>query len=90
VLHEAMQAGVHVIACNRGAIPEMLANGAGLVFSSETIVNSAAEHIKRFSRDLAALAIAQNLSFQQARRIRASSALELETLLSCMSGAVSE
>jgi len=31
VIHEAIRSGAHVIACERGAIPDILSNGAGLV-----------------------------------------------------------
>jgi glycosyltransferase involved in cell wall biosynthesis len=88
VLYEAMQAGVHAIACDRGAIREMLTNGAGLVFSSDSIVSSAAEHIRKFSRDRTALARAQTLSLQQVQRIRASAVVQLEDLLCCMAGKI--
>jgi glycosyltransferase involved in cell wall biosynthesis len=81
VIYEAMRCAVHVIACNRGAIPEMLANGAGLVFESDSIVEQAAMHISRFSADRMALARAQNSSLQQAQRIKESSKLQLENLL---------
>lgn len=84
VILEAMEASAHVIACDRGAISEMLANGSGLTFSSHEIVNSAAEHIKQFNRDRAALAIAQDLSLHQSTRIREAAALALESLLNSM------
>src|ERR1039457_2359448 len=42
VVHEAIRSGVHVIACARGAIPELLSNGAGMVFDQGSFVSSAA------------------------------------------------
>jgi glycosyltransferase involved in cell wall biosynthesis len=87
VVYEAMRQGVHVIACDRGAIAEMLRNGAGLVFSNEKIVESAAEQIARFSEDRPALRSARLLSAQQAERIRTSGRSELESLAARMQGA---
>jgi exopolysaccharide biosynthesis operon protein EpsL len=87
VVYEAMRQGVHVIACDRGAIAEMLHNGAGLVFSSENIVESATAQIARFSDDRAALRSARLLSAQQAERIRTSGRSALESLAASMQGA---
>ena len=68
VIYEAMRQGVHVIACDRGSIAEMLRNGAGLAFTREHIVESAAAHIAKFNGDRHALAAAKRNSMQQAQR----------------------
>jgi glycosyltransferase involved in cell wall biosynthesis len=86
VVFEALRSGVHVIACNRGAIPEMLDNGAGLVFARDDLVEAAAAEIEKFSRQRAALARAQELSLEQAKRIRTAAAGELERVMSLMQG----
>lgn len=86
VVYEAMRSAVHVIACDRGAIAEMLANGAGLVFARDAVVEAAAAHIAKFSRDRSALVRAQELSYQQARRIRSAARVELENLTCFMQG----
>jgi glycosyltransferase involved in cell wall biosynthesis len=86
VIYEALRRGVHVIACDRGAIAEMLREGAGLVFPRETMVEAAAHHIENFSQDRRALFSARSLSMQQAERIRSTSKTSLENLVSCMRG----
>jgi glycosyltransferase involved in cell wall biosynthesis len=87
VIYEAMRRAVHVIACDRGAISEMLDNGAGLVVTLDDVVESAVMHISKFASDRSALTHAQQLSLQQARRIRSSSGVQLDCLLSYMQGA---
>jgi glycosyltransferase involved in cell wall biosynthesis len=84
VVYEAMRSGVFVIACDRGAISEMLRNGAGLTFAAETIVESAGQQIAKLSVDRRALRSAQQMSLQQAQRIRSSGRQELEKLVICM------
>jgi glycosyltransferase involved in cell wall biosynthesis len=86
VIYEAMRQGVHVIACDRGSIAEMLRNGAGLAFSSERIVESAAAQIAKFNDDRHALLAAKRMSMQQAQRVRCASKLALENLLAWMQG----
>jgi glycosyltransferase involved in cell wall biosynthesis len=86
VIYEAMRQGVHVIACDRGAIAEMLCNGAGLAFSREHIVEAAAAHIAKFNEDRHALAAAKRMSMQQAERVGCASKVALENLLACMQG----
>jgi glycosyltransferase involved in cell wall biosynthesis len=86
VIYEAMRQGVHVIACDRGAIAEMLSNGAGLAFSREQMVESAAAHIAKLNDDRQALAAAKRNSMQQARRVRCAGQVALEDLLACMQG----
>lgn len=86
VIYEAMQRGVHVIACDRGSIAEMLRDGAGLVFSRDAVVEAAAKHLENFSNDRRALLSAKSLSMQQAQRILSAGKTSLENLVSCMQG----
>jgi glycosyltransferase involved in cell wall biosynthesis len=90
VVYEAMRQGVYVIACDRGAIGEMLRNGAGLTFARECIVESAAGQIATFNVDRNLLRSAQQMSAQQAIRIRTSGRTELDTLLNRMQGRIGE
>ena len=84
VIYEAMRRAVYVIACDRGAISEMLANGAGLVVALDDVVESTVAHILRFTSDRVALIHARQLSFQQAQRISSSSSAQLDNVLICM------
>ena len=86
VVHEAMRAGVHVIACDRGAIAEMLTNGAGRVFSKASFVPGAVDCIEEFSRNRAHLRQARRLSLEQFNRIQRSAVSALESLLRDMTG----
>jgi glycosyltransferase involved in cell wall biosynthesis len=86
VVYEAMRRGVYVIACDRGAIPEMLRNGAGIAFTKGAIVESATKQIAEFSADRGALRSARRMSLQQAQRIRSSGSTELLNLLDRMRG----
>jgi glycosyltransferase involved in cell wall biosynthesis len=88
VVYEALRRGVYVIACDRGAIAEMLCNGAGLAFAAETVVESAVVHIANFSADRGALMSSQQLSLLQAQRIRSSGRVQLEKLMASMQGAL--
>jgi len=88
VVYEAMRQGVYVIACDRGAIAEMLRNGAGLAFARDQIIESAAAQIAAFDADRELLRSAQKMSAQQAQRIRTSGRTELDTLLNRMQGAI--
>jgi glycosyltransferase involved in cell wall biosynthesis len=90
VVYEAMRQGIYVIACDRGAIPEMLRYGAGLVFSKEEIVQSAAKEIAIFSNDRAAMASAQAMSLLQAQRIRSAAESDLENIMICMQGGIAK
>jgi glycosyltransferase involved in cell wall biosynthesis len=90
VVYEALREGVYVIACDRGAISEMLRNGAGAAFPQEQIIESAAIQIAAFDQDRELLRSAQKMSAQQAQRIRTSGRTELETLLDRMQGASTE
>jgi glycosyltransferase involved in cell wall biosynthesis len=86
VIYEAMRQGVHVMACDRGSIAEMLGNGAGLAFPRERMVESAAAHIAKFNEDRQALLAAKRMSVQQAQRVRCASKVALQNLLACMQG----
>jgi Glycosyl transferases group 1/Putative beta-barrel porin 2 len=86
VVHEAMRNGVHVIACDRGAIPEMLTHGAGVVCAKSFFVATAFAQIAGFDADGSALQHARRLSLQQARRLRDSSREGLETLVEQITG----
>jgi glycosyltransferase involved in cell wall biosynthesis len=86
VIYEAMRQGVHVIACDRGSIAEMLRNGAGLAFPREHIVESAAAQIAKFNDDRQTLLAAKRMSMQQAQRVRCASKVALENLLASMQG----
>ena len=81
VIHEAMRNGVHVIACERGAIAEILSDGAGIVCAKPVFVATAVDHVRDFSADAACLRRAQQLSLEKARRMRDLGAMELATLL---------
>jgi glycosyltransferase involved in cell wall biosynthesis len=86
VIYEAMRHGVHVMACDRGSIAEMLRDGAGLVLPRDAPVEAAADHIECFSNDRGALLSAKNASLQQAQRILFASKASLENLVTCMQG----
>jgi glycosyltransferase involved in cell wall biosynthesis len=88
VIHEALRSGAYVLACDRGAIAEMLGNGAGHVFTRDAFVTSAVEHIERFSRNRAELLEAQRMSLEQSQRIRKVAKVELESLLDDISGVI--
>jgi glycosyltransferase involved in cell wall biosynthesis len=90
VVYEAMRQGVYVIACDRGAIAEMLRNGAGLAFARDSMVESAAGQIATFDTDRVLLRSAQQMSAQQAQRIRTSGRTELDTLLNHMQGPITK
>ena len=83
-IYEALRQGVHVIACDRGSIAEMLGNGAGLAVARDEIVASAAARLAQFSDDRDALADAKRRSIQQANRVRCAGRVALEDLLVCM------
>jgi glycosyltransferase involved in cell wall biosynthesis len=86
VIYEAMRRGVHVIACDRGSIAEMLRDGAGVVLPRAAPVEAAAAHIERLSNDRSALFLAKCASMQGAQRILSSSKTSLENLVTCMQG----
>lgn len=86
VIHEAIRSGVHVIACARGAISEVLSNGAGLVFDQEVFVAEAVAAIRALEADRAALAGAKRLSFEQARRLHITAEGDLTAILARITG----
>ena len=86
VIHEAIRSGVHVMACARGAIGEVLSNGAGLVFEQEVFVAEAVAAIRALDADRAALASAQRLSFEQARRLHITAEGDLTAILARITG----
>jgi glycosyltransferase involved in cell wall biosynthesis len=86
VVYEALRQGVYVIACDRGAISEMLRNGAGVAFARDQIIDSAAAQIAAFDSNRELLRSAQKMSALQAQRIRTSGRTELDTLLNRMQG----
>jgi len=90
VIHEAMRRGVYVIACDRGAISEILLNGAGLAVARGDLVESAAMQIAKFSRDRRALTCARDKSLQQAQRITIAGKAALEGLLACIQNGFSK
>jgi glycosyltransferase involved in cell wall biosynthesis len=87
VIHEALRNGVYVIACDRGAIAEMLGNGAGLAFKLESYVNSAAICISDLNADRAKLKRVQRFAFDQEQRLRAVAGVELARVLNEIVGA---
>jgi glycosyltransferase involved in cell wall biosynthesis len=84
VVHEAMRRGVYVIACDRGAIGEMLDNGSGAAFDTDQFVALASCRIEQLSADRDRLRACQLMAARQAERIRISSATELESLMDSM------
>jgi glycosyltransferase involved in cell wall biosynthesis len=86
VILEALRSGVHVIACERGAIAEMLANSAGVVCAKPVFAATAVSQIRKFTDDPAGLCSAQRLSLEQARRMHDTGVAELEALMDEMTG----
>ena len=86
VIHEALRSGVQVFACDRGAIAEMLSNGAGLVFTRDDFVQSAALHIERLSRNRAQLKIARRQSQERFQRMRSVARTAISELMNEMTG----
>jgi glycosyltransferase involved in cell wall biosynthesis len=81
VIHEALRAGVYVIACNRGAIADTLGNDVGTVLTQQTFVESAAQRIRTLSGDRDELLLRQRLAFEQACRLRDTGSTALATAL---------
>ena len=84
VIHEALRCGVFTLACRRGAIAEVLQNGAGEVFAESEFVESAAACVRALDADRAALAQKRVLAVAQARRLRAEGQAGLATLLAAV------
>lgn len=70
VIHEALRSAVPVLACARGAIPDLLANGAGMAFDQGVYVASAAKVVTALSQDRSELARLRQLAFAQAQRMQ--------------------
>ena len=88
VIHEALRNSVHVIACNRGTIAELLKNGAGAAFTSDDFVGAAVTRLQTLSADPAALNAARQSSFNESQRISHDARTALTALLSDISGNV--
>jgi glycosyltransferase involved in cell wall biosynthesis len=86
VIYEAMRHGVHVMACDRGSIAEMLPDGSGVILPRDAPVEAAVTHIEHFSTDRSALFCAKNASMQQAQRLLSSSKASLENLVALLEG----
>jgi glycosyltransferase involved in cell wall biosynthesis len=85
VIHEALRAGVFTIACDRGAIAEILDNGAGLALPEHEFVVSAARWLARARHEPASLGDTRRSCREQALSIQKHAAIELEHLLQAMS-----
>jgi glycosyltransferase involved in cell wall biosynthesis len=81
VIHEALRNAVTVIATPRGATPELLSNGAGLVIDADGFVASAASYIDELDKDRSRLARARELAFAQAQRVQLRAEAQLADLL---------
>ena len=81
VIHEAIRSGVLVISCNRGSIPEILANGAGFLCTSEHFVDTAVTCIREFSANRVSLQRVQGLVLAQASYLQDTAAACLASLL---------
>jgi glycosyltransferase involved in cell wall biosynthesis len=90
VIHEAIRSGTYVIACERGAIADILANGAGLVIPKSAFIVAAAACIQALHADRAELMRARNASLEQARRMRDSTGEYLSALVDEIAGVRSE
>jgi len=86
VIHEALRSGVPVLACDRGAIAEILGNGAGFAFTQDNFVENAVTQIVQMSRNRKQLENAQRLSFEQSQRLGSMARMELGLLLDEISG----
>jgi len=81
VIHEAIRSGVHVIACQRGAIGDILANEAGLVVSKPDFTPSAVRLICALDADRFELKRVQRASVEQATRMRDAAGGHLSAML---------
>jgi glycosyltransferase involved in cell wall biosynthesis len=90
VIHEAIRSGTHVIACERGAIADILANGAGLVVPKSAFMTAAVDRIRAFDADRPDLRRAQQASLEQARRMRDSTGGHLSALVDEIAGVRNE
>ncbi len=81
VVHEALRCGVYVFACARGAIAELLANGAGTVFDQAGYVTSTAAGIAQLAGDRAQRLRVREQAFTQAQRLQLRAEAELGDLI---------
>jgi glycosyltransferase involved in cell wall biosynthesis len=86
VIHEALRNSVHVIACDRGAIAELLKNGAGSAFTNDDFVGAAVAQLQRLSSDPVALNLARRSSFAESQRINHDASAALTALLAEIAG----
>lgn len=87
VIHEALRAGVFTIACDRGAIAEILGNGAGLALPEREFVESAARWLTQAGIEPAKLTEARQACRRQASSIQDTAVTELNQLLRTLCGA---
>jgi glycosyltransferase involved in cell wall biosynthesis len=86
VVLEALQSSVYVLASDRGAISEMVANGAGWAFSEASFVEQATREIRTLDHDRARLRQVRLLALEQSRRLRTAAQIELEATLDAIAG----
>ena len=79
------RSGVFTIACDRGAIAEILDNGAGLALPEREFVETAARWLAQASQEPASLGDTRRSCREQALGIQKRAAIELEHLLQTMS-----
>ena len=80
VIHEALREGVFTIACNRGAIAEILANGAGVAVAATEFVETAARWLAEASAEPTKLHAARQASRRQAASVQDAAVIELNQL----------
>jgi glycosyltransferase involved in cell wall biosynthesis len=83
VIHEALRAGVFTIASDRGAIAEILGNGAGLALPEKEFVESAARWLESRS-EAGKLSDIRRACWQQALSIQNAAVTELDRVLQSM------
>ncbi len=81
VIHEALRSSTYVIACDRGAISDTLANGAGLVLPEAGFAEAAAAHIRGLTEQRSELSERQRLACAQSQRLHAEGVLALNRAL---------
>ncbi len=86
VIHEALRCGVFTLACRRGAIAEVLQNGAGEVFAEAEFVEGAVASLRALDANRASLAQKRALAIAQARRLRAKGQAALDAFLADITG----
>lgn len=86
-IHEAMRAGVPVIAFGRGAIPEIVGDDCGLVVSQrDPFVSAAMNKIRWWQDNPSDFIAASRAAVERFVKIRANSAAQLEKLMVDLSG----